>query len=140
MDIAARGPLRIGLGRHGFITIFADFTPANCRKRQKVERNIMGRKILIASPSEVLGGIQWYIAKKGMPPTVAELRDYFGVGSTRTITRYLKVLEEMKWIRRWPGARGIAILNLKPIASTAASDRSAAITRARMGRKRERDL
>lgn len=54
------------------------------------------------------------IANRGMPPTCEELRKILGVRSTRTILRYLRICEADGMIRRWPGARGIA-LNPRPL-------------------------
>lgn len=70
----------------------------------------------------VAGKIGDYIAEHGMPPTVAELRDALGVGSTRTAVRYLGDLEAAGMIERWPGARGIRLngrgtLSLEPAAN-----------------------
>ena len=41
-----------------------------------------------------------------MPPTIEELRRILRVGSTRTVLRYLDLLEEEGYIERWSGARG----------------------------------
>jgi len=46
-------------------------------------------------------------AANGNQPTIAELRIEIGVGSTRTVLRYLKELEANGLIERWHGARGI---------------------------------
>ncbi|HXK29917.1 MAG TPA: transcriptional repressor LexA [Candidatus Binatia bacterium] len=43
----------------------------------------------------------------GLPPTIKELRQKLGVGSTRTVLRYLRWLEEEGDIERWSGARGL---------------------------------
>jgi repressor LexA len=42
-----------------------------------------------------------------LPPTIEELRRALGVGSTRTVLRYLRWLEEEGDIERWNGARGL---------------------------------
>jgi len=42
-----------------------------------------------------------------LPPTIKELRQKLGVGSTRTVLRYLRWLEEEGDIERWSGARGL---------------------------------
>lgn len=44
-----------------------------------------------------------------MPPTVDELQKKLGVGSVRTVLRYLDWLEEEGDIERWGGARGIRV-------------------------------
>src|SRR5689334_8825595 len=59
--------------------------------------------------AEVLRAIQVAIAENGQPPTIEELRQVLGVGSTRTALRYLQALEEAGDIQRWPGARGIRV-------------------------------
>lgn len=47
-----------------------------------------------------------------MPPTIEELRTFLGVGSTRTILRYLDWLAEEGDIERWSGARGLRPLRV----------------------------
>lgn len=59
--------------------------------------------------AQVLKAIQAATADSGRPPTVEELRQILGVGSTRTALRYLQSLEEAGDIERWPGARGLRI-------------------------------
>jgi repressor LexA len=49
---------------------------------------------------------RWFI-RSSVPPTVEELRRLLGVGSTRTVLRYLDALKEEGYIERWPGARGL---------------------------------
>lgn len=66
----------------------------------------MGRKKLLTK-EEVLKAINQWLIKTGAPPTIEELRKCIGVGSTRTILRYLKWLEENGDIERWAGARGL---------------------------------
>jgi repressor LexA len=44
-----------------------------------------------------------------MAPTIEELRRVLGVGSTRTVLRYLSWLEDEGDIERWPGARGLRL-------------------------------
>lgn len=55
----------------------------------------------------VAAAIKRLLAKLDMPPTVEELREELGVGSTRTALRYLSELEAAGVIERWPGARGL---------------------------------
>ncbi|MEZ5987420.1 MAG: SAVED domain-containing protein [Hyphomonas sp.] len=50
------------------------------------------------------------LAETGQPPTIEELREELGVGSTRTVLRYLQELEEAGVIERWSGARGLRLL------------------------------
>lgn len=66
----------------------------------------MGRKPLF-DRSEVLDAINRWIAEHGVPPTVRELKRALGVGSIRTVSRYLALLEEEGEIQRWSGARGL---------------------------------
>jgi repressor LexA len=73
---------------------------------------IMGRKKLLTK-DVVLEAINQWLIKTGTPPTVDELRKSLGVGSTRTVLRYLEWLEENGDIERWPGARG-----LRPLRTT----------------------
>lgn len=49
---------------------------------------------------------RWFI-RNSVPPTVEELRRILGVGSTRTVLRYLDALKEEGYIDRWSGARGL---------------------------------
>lgn len=66
----------------------------------------MGRSKQLAK-GEVLDAINRWIAENGVPPTVQELRRKLGLGSKRTVLRYLHWLEDEGDIERWPGARGI---------------------------------
>lgn len=58
----------------------------------------------------VLAVIQQWFTKERIGPTVEELRRVLKVGSTRTVLRYLRSLEEEGLIERWPGARGLRLL------------------------------
>lgn len=69
----------------------------------------MPKDKLISKP-EILRAIRNAMMHSGLPPTVEELRQSLGVGSTRTVLRYLQWLEEEGDIERWPGARGIRLL------------------------------
>lgn len=59
------------------------------------------------SREEVLSAINEAFIKRGLPPTIEELRQALGVGSTRTVLRYLQWLEAEGDIERWKGARGL---------------------------------
>jgi repressor LexA len=59
---------------------------------------------------EVLETLRTWIATRGTPPTVEELRRELGVGSSRTALTYLRNLEDSGRIQRWSGARGMRIL------------------------------
>lgn len=69
----------------------------------------MGRKKLLDN-QQVLRVIRNRIIHEGMAPTVEELRQALGVGSTHTVQRYLQQLERDGFIDRWSGARGIKLL------------------------------
>jgi repressor LexA len=56
---------------------------------------------------EVLKAINESFINRGLPPTIEELRRKLRVGSTRTVLRYLKWLEDEGDIERWSGARGV---------------------------------
>jgi len=60
----------------------------------------------ILSKEQVVDALSRWFARNSMPPTIEELRRTLRVGSTRTVLRYLDVLEEEGYIERWPGARG----------------------------------
>jgi repressor LexA len=66
----------------------------------------MGRKKLF-SKEQILEAINRLILRKGVPPTIEELRASLGIGSKRTILRYLDLLVEEGDIQRWSGARGL---------------------------------
>ena len=50
------------------------------------------------------------MVRRGMAPTIEELRQALGVGSTNTVLRCLRELEWEGYIERWPGARGMKLL------------------------------
>lgn len=68
----------------------------------------MGRKKLF-SKEEVLKVIHNYVLQHGIPPIIEELRDLLGAGSTRTVLRYLRWLQDDGEIKRWSGARGMQL-------------------------------
>lgn len=69
----------------------------------------MGRRKQLKR-EEVLSAINEALITQGLPPTIEELRRKLGVGSTRTVLRYLRWLEEEGDIERWNGARGMRAL------------------------------
>lgn len=69
----------------------------------------MGRKPLL-TPQRVLATIQRAIVERGQSPSVEELRRDLHVGSTRTVLRYLDLLEREGAIERGDGARSIRLL------------------------------
>ena len=62
------------------------------------------------SKEQVLLAIRQWILHEGLPPTVEELRNILKVGSTRTVLRYLRWLEDDGEIERWSGARGLRLV------------------------------
>jgi repressor LexA len=69
----------------------------------------LGRKKRLTREA-VLKAINDSFINRGLPPTIEELRRKLGVGSTRTVLRYLKWLEGEGDIERWSGARGLRAL------------------------------
>lgn len=61
-------------------------------------------------PDQILFTLERYAVQHGRAPTIEEFRKALGVGSTRTVLRYLQELEDRGFIRRVPGARGIQVL------------------------------
>ena len=60
---------------------------------------------------EILGYLKGYLADKGYPPTIREIREAFGLGSNRGIVDHLKALERKGFIRREKGSsRAIEIV------------------------------
>src|SRR4029453_17095469 len=66
----------------------------------------MSRPKLLTKEQVVDALSRWFI-RNSVPPTVEELRRLLGVGSTRTVLRYLDELKEEGYIERWSGARGL---------------------------------
>jgi repressor LexA len=81
----------------------------------------MGRKKNLTR-EEVLKAINESFIIRGLPPTIEELRKKLGVGSTRTVLRYLKWLEDEGDIERWTGARGV-----RPLRNEASSVQTRAV-------------
>src|SRR5262245_4105114 len=69
----------------------------------------MGRRPLLTK-DVVLVGLQRLTAMHGRQPSVEELRRELGVASTRTIFRYLQILEDDGAIERRPGAPGVKLI------------------------------
>ena len=65
----------------------------------------MSRPKLLTKEQVVDALNRWFI-RNSVPPTIEELRRVLGVGSTRTVLRYLDALQEDGYIDRWSGARG----------------------------------
>lgn len=69
----------------------------------------MGRKPLL-SKDKVLVALQRWTARHGGQPSVEDLRRELGVASTRTVFRYLQMLDDDGAIERRPGAPGVKLL------------------------------
>jgi repressor LexA len=67
---------------------------------------IMARPTLVTK-EQVIDALSTWFIRHSVPPTVEELRRLLRVGSTRTVLRYLDMLEEEGYIERWSGARGL---------------------------------
>jgi repressor LexA len=65
----------------------------------------MARPKLLSKEQVVDALSRWFI-RNSVPPTIEELRRLLGVGSTRTVLRYLEQLNAEGYIERWAGARG----------------------------------
>ena len=66
----------------------------------------MSRPKLLTKEQVIDALTRWFI-RNSIPPTIEELRRLLGVGSTRTVLRYLDTLKEDGYIDRWSGARGL---------------------------------
>jgi len=62
-------------------------------------------RILTGKQKRVLDNIRLYVAAKGMPPTLEELRKNLGFKSLRTVTQYLEILERKGHIVRRKNVR-----------------------------------
>jgi repressor LexA len=69
----------------------------------------MGRRPILTK-EKVLVALQRWTARNGAQPSVEELRRELGVASTRTVFRYLQMLEEDGAIERFPGKPGVKLL------------------------------
>src|ERR1700739_1001155 len=63
----------------------------------------MARPKLVTREQVINALSRWFI-RNSVPPTVEELRKLLGVGSTRTVLRYLDALEKEGHIEEWSGA------------------------------------
>lgn len=61
----------------------------------------------LLSREQVVNELSRWFTRNSVPPTIEELRRLLGVGSTRTVLRYLDQLKEEGYIERWSGARGL---------------------------------
>ena len=69
----------------------------------------MGRRPLLTK-EKVLVALQRSTARQGCSPSLEELRKELNVGLTRTVFRYLKLLQEDGAIERRPGTPGVKLL------------------------------
>jgi repressor LexA len=63
----------------------------------------------LVTREQVIDALSRWFIRNSVPPTVEELRRLLGVGSTRTVLRYLNLLEQEGYIERWSGARGLRL-------------------------------
>jgi len=61
----------------------------------------------LLTKDQVLDTLKRWFIRNSVPPTMEELRRLLGVGSTRTVLRYLDHLQDEGYIERWAGARGL---------------------------------
>ena len=61
----------------------------------------------LVTKEQVIDALSRSFMRSSVPPTIEELRRLLGVGSTRTVLRYLDALKEEGYIDRWSGARGL---------------------------------
>src|SRR5262245_32950631 len=61
----------------------------------------------LLTKDQVLDTLKRWFIRNSVPPTMEELRRLLGVGSTRTVLRYLDHLKDEGYIERWAGARGL---------------------------------
>jgi len=61
----------------------------------------------LLTKEQVVNELSRWFTRSSVPPTIEELRRLLGVGSTRTVLRYLDQLKEEGYIERWSGARGL---------------------------------
>jgi repressor LexA len=61
----------------------------------------------LVTKKQVIDTLSGWFVRNNVPPTVEELRRLLGVGSTRTVLRYLDELKREGYIDRWSGARGL---------------------------------
>jgi repressor LexA len=69
----------------------------------------MGRRPVL-SPEKVRAALQRLTAIRGEAPSLEDLRRELRVGSTRTLYRYLRKLEDDGLIERQPGVAGVKLL------------------------------
>jgi repressor LexA len=83
----------------------------------------MQNRPLTERQREVLGAINYSIAKRGYPPTIRELADGLGVTSTNGVSELLDALERKGVIQRDIGvARGIRVIAKAEVAATEQED------------------
>jgi repressor LexA len=63
----------------------------------------------LLTKEQVVDALNRLFIRNSVPPTIEELRRLLKVGSTRTVLRYLDVLEDEGYIDRWSGARGLRL-------------------------------
>lgn len=58
----------------------------------------------------VLAAVAGFVRERGYGPTIEDIRTQSGIPSPRTILRLLAELERDRLIVRWPGSRGIGLV------------------------------
>jgi len=74
----------------------------------------MGRKPLLTK-EQVLVALQRWMAERGSAPSLEDLRKELHVASTRTVFRYLHMLQEDGAIERRPGVPGVKLLKPRSV-------------------------
>jgi repressor LexA len=74
---------------------------------EQLERFISMARPKLLTKEQVIDALSRWFIRNSVPPTVEELRRLLGVGSTRTVLRYLDALKDEGYIDRWSGARGL---------------------------------
>lgn len=70
-------------------------------------------KELTHRQSEILNYIADYIEDNNRPPTISDIKDFFGFKSPQSVVDHLKALEKKGKIERLPRSRGIVLLDSK---------------------------
>jgi len=84
-----------------------------CTINENMVQLIMA-KLLTRRQLDVLSYIKQYISKNNISPSIVEIKDAFGVSSTRGIVKHLISLEKKGFILRSSENRGIRILDNGP--------------------------
>lgn len=69
-------------------------------------------KRITEQQSEILNVIVESVKTRGYPPTIKEIAEALGIGSTSSVFYQLRALQKKGFIRIDPGPRAIAVLEL----------------------------